>query len=170
MNWYLNFIYSFLLIQTLAVAIIDVKTRKISNQWLFINLGLFFISLWFAPEYYSLTFEHLLPAFAFFGVGFVLYLANVMGAGDSKYLFSLFLLIPGLWTYQAFTGLVICTFAIGLFSLFTSVVNNGEKILVYAKTGHIAGIKDCLGGKFPFAPVIFFSWVFLGFHLYIMSS
>ena len=150
------------------VALVDVKTKKIANHWAILNICLYLLSLVIAAEVYTFSINHVLTAFAFMAVGFVLFMLNIMGAGDSKYLFSLFLLIPPVWVDQAFISLMICTMVIGGFSLFTSLVQNMEKIVVHARLGSAQGVRECLGGKFPFAPVIFFSWLVLGFKIYFV--
>jgi prepilin peptidase CpaA len=157
--------YYFLLLQTFAVALLDIKHRKISNHWIAGNIVLFAVCLVMFPDSYALNFSTFLHSFSFILVGFILYLFKVMGAGDSKYLFSLFLLMPPQWVELAFFKLLICTMAIGGFSLFTTVVQNFDRIKVYARTGHTEGLRECLGSKFPYAPVIFISWAWLGFQV-----
>jgi prepilin peptidase CpaA len=108
-------------------------------------------------------------ASTFLAVGFVLYLLKVMGAGDSKYLFSFFLLIPPAWLDTAFFDLLVCTMVIGSFSLFTTIAQNFQRMSLYARTGYIRGFRECLGTKFPFAPVIFISWAWLGIKVFYLG-
>ncbi len=160
------FIYSFICIQVVFVAIYDIKHKKISNQWSLLNLALFVSFLFIFPEMYQFKAETFLFSIVFIVVGFFGYLIRVVGAGDSKYLFSLFLLTPQIWHEKTFTLLFISTAIIGGFSIFTQVIQNYEKIVAYAKSGYMSGIRTCLGNKFPFAPVILMSWLWLGFYVF----
>lgn len=156
------FIYSFLLVQILFVAIHDIKHRKISNQWAIMNLIIFAGLLFFYPESYKLSLQTFFYSIVFFVVGFLGFLLRVIGAGDSKYLFTLFLLTPMAWHDQSFELLLVSTFIIGGFSFLTQATQNYEKIIAYSRSGYFTGIKQCLGNKFPYAPVILMSWIWLG--------
>lgn len=158
-----QFIYLFILVQTLFVAIHDVKYKKISNQWTILNCLLFTGFLLMFPDRYELSLNTFFYSFTFLFVGLIGFAMRIMGAGDSKYLFSLFLLTPALWHDQVFTLLLNSTMIIGGFSMLTSISQNHEKIVIYARSGYARGIKECLGNKFPYAPVIFMSWAWLGY-------
>jgi prepilin peptidase CpaA len=158
-----SFIYYFLLVQTFSVALLDIRDRKISNHWMIANMVIFIACVFIYPEVYSINYMTVLHSFSFIFAGFLLYSLKIMGAGDSKYLFSLFLLMPPTWLESAFVNLLLCTLTIGSFSLLTTIVKNFDEIMVCAKLGSAQGVKKCLGSKFPYAPVIFISWVWLGF-------
>ncbi|MCB9092065.1 MAG: prepilin peptidase [Halobacteriovoraceae bacterium] len=160
------FIYSFLLVQIGFVAIGDIKHRKISNQWLWLNLALYIAFLFLFKDYYQFTPSTIFYSLTFFVVGVFCFWLKIMGAGDSKYLVSLFLLTPSTWQDQSFSLLVISTMIIGGFSFLTSLIQNYEKIVAYAKSGYVQGVRQCLGNKFPYAPVIFMSWIWLGFQIF----
>jgi len=163
-----SFLYCFILIQLFFVSLVDIRHRKISNQWIYLNIVLFLGFLFIFPQEYSLTTAKLLYSFAFIVVGFILFLMNLMGAGDSKYLFSIFLLIPPQWSDYVLYSLFLCTMTIGGFSLLITIVKNFEKLIIFARLGHRQGIRECLGSKFPFAPVILMSWLLFGAHLYLL--
>jgi prepilin peptidase CpaA len=93
-----------------------------------------------------------------------------MGAGDSKYLFSLFLIIPSSWHMMAMYSLTICTLSIGVFSLLTTLAKNYEKIYYHLSVSEVKSAMSCFDRKFPFAPVIFISWLLLGAHLIYFSK
>ncbi len=78
------FIYSFILVQIFVIAINDVKHRKISNQWSIMNITLFIIMLFIAPESYSLSMNTFFYSLTFLAIGLVGFLLRIMGAGDSK--------------------------------------------------------------------------------------
>ncbi len=159
-------VYAFLFVQIFAVTINDVKHRKISNQWLFLNLGLFVALLFIAPEHYQFTAKTFFYSLTFLFVGLVGFFLKIMGPGDSKYLFSLFLVTPLVWHDSLFMVLLYSTVIIGGFSILTQVIQNHEKIVAYAKVGQADGLKECLGTKFPYAPVIMMSWAWMGHHLF----
>lgn len=160
------FIYAFIFVQVLLVAIHDIKYKKISNQWAVINLILFGAFIFIFPDKYSFNLQTFFYSLVFFVVGFFGFMMRIIGAGDSKYLFSLFLLTPQVWHDQTFNLLLASTMVIGGFSLFTQFIQNYEKIVTYTKSGYIAGVRECLGNKFPYAPVILMSWIWLGFYIF----
>lgn len=166
MENYLALIYIFLAIQIFMIAVNDVKYRKISNQWPVMNIILFMILLIVAPEHYQITAKTFIYSFTFLAVGLVGFFLRIMGPGDSKYLFSLFLVTPLVWHDSLFSVLLYSTAIIGGFSLLTQIVQNFDKMVAFAKSGYVAGFKECLGSKFPYAPVILMSWAWMGHHLY----
>lgn len=162
-------IYTFLCVQIFIVALYDIKYKKISNQWSILNISLFVAFLFLFPESYQLSMDTVFYSLTFLALGFVCYMLRLLGGGDSKYLFSLFLLTPYVWQDRLFYFLLISTMVIGGFSLLTSFVQNFEKIMVYAKSGYAKGIGECLGNKFPYAPVILMAWLWLGFHVFYLA-
>lgn len=164
------FVYGFLCLQIFLIALHDIKYKKISNQWSILNICLFVSFLFIFPESYQLSMDTVFYSLTFLGLGFIFYLFRLLGAGDSKYLFSLFLLTPYVWQDRLFYFLLISTMVIGGFSLLTSFVNNYEKIITYAKSGYAKGIGECLGDKFPYAPVILMAWLWLGVHVFYVVA
>ena len=162
-------VFLFLLVQSFFVSLVDIKHKKISNQWVYVNLIAFSTLLILYPQTYGASFTPFLMAATFLAVGFALYFLKVMGAGDSKYLFSFFMLIPPAWLDAAFFDLLVCTMVIGSFSLFTTIAQNYQRMSLYARTGYIRGFRECLGTKFPFAPVIFISWAWLGIKVFYLG-
>ncbi|MDH4468719.1 MAG: hypothetical protein QE271_11735 [Bacteriovoracaceae bacterium] len=162
-------VYSFLLVQAFFVSLVDIKHKMISNHWIYLNLACFGILFFLYPHIYSVSITPFLMASTFLAVGFVLYFLKVMGAGDSKYLFTFFLLIPPPWLDGAFFDLLVCTMVIGSFSLFTTIAQNFQRMSLYARTGYIRGFRECLGTKFPFAPVILISWAWLGIKVFYLG-
>jgi prepilin peptidase CpaA len=158
-------IYIFLFCQIVLVAINDIKYRKISNQWFFLNVSLFIFGVVCLPGLYQFNSQTFLYSLVFLGVGLLGFALKIMGAGDSKYLFSLFLLTPQVWHDKSFNLLLISTMIIGGFSFITQFTQNYEKIISFSKSGYFLGVKECLGNKFPYAPVILMSWIWLGFYV-----
>jgi prepilin peptidase CpaA len=159
-------IFSLILFELLVVAWIDFKTKKIWNKWIYGNLiaamtfHLFFRSL------YPLHWETLLYPVGFILIGFLLFLVNVMGAGDSKFLASLFLIIPLEFHHLFFSKLVLSTIVTGSLLLIYRIVKNGPELKAYLATGHWEGIKLTIRSRFSYAPVILLAWVMTGLDLW----
>jgi prepilin peptidase CpaA len=155
-------VFIFIAIQLLVVAYIDFKTTKISNVWIFIN-GLFFVVLTFVyPHIYIWKFSALLFSLAFLFVGFALFIMNIMGGGDSKYLASFYLLVPPLFQETVFLYLLYTTVIVGSSLLLFNALKNFDNIVILIRIGDIRGIKKIFGKKFTYAPVIFIAWMWFG--------
>lgn len=159
-------VYIFVSIQLLYVAYIDFKTRKISNQWFFLNIFLFILLTFIFPESYSWSIKSFVFPIAFIFVGFVLFIMNIMGGGDSKYLSSLYLLVPAAHQDQTFIYLLYATVLVGSTLLLFSLLKNLDIILFQLRMGDINGIKRIFGKKFTYAPVIFIAWMWFGWQNY----
>jgi prepilin peptidase CpaA len=162
-------IYWLLVVELAWVAWGDVRTQKIPNFWSILNIVSFIFFLIFLPEIYPFAWGTFLYSSVFLAVGFVLFLLKIMGGGDSKFLFSFFLLIPVSLQARALILLLLSTVLIGSFLLLTNIGKNHEKIVAFIKTGYIKGIKECFGTKFSFAPVILLAWLWLGWEIGIIS-
>lgn len=158
-------IYIYLCIVLLFVSYGDIKTQKIPNIWSILNIIVFLVLLFVFPKYYSFEFETFFFSIVFLIVGFVLFLLKIMGGGDSKFLFTFFLVVPLQAHFVTLYALIIATVMIGSFFFITNLVKNFDKIVEYAKIGDSKGIKACFGTKFSFAPVILISWIFVGWYL-----
>ena len=163
-------VFLFISIQLLVVAYVDFKTRKISNIWLLINFIFFCVLSLIFPDVYVWKLESLLFPMAFLGVGFILFILNIMGGGDSKYLSSLYLLIPVAFQEIAFLYLLYTTVIVGSSLLLFSALKNFDYIVVLSRTGDISGIKKIFGKKFTYAPVIFIAWMWFGWQNYKILS
>ena len=148
----------FLTFQLFIVAFFDLKTKKISNKWLLLNLVGFFI-LTFISSQYSLSGSTFSIPLIFLLVGFALFKLNVMGAGDSKYLFSFFLLIPIGFQEGFLFNLVFATCLVGGIMIVIKVIQNYSKIRLAFITRDVRQVKGVFGGKFSFAPVILLAWL-----------
>lgn len=155
-------IYIFILIELSVVAYLDLKYRKIRNIWILLNLlislGLFI----FLPQYYVFKIESFQFSIAFIFVGFMLYLMKVMGGGDSKYLSTMFLMVPLSLQDSVFSALLISTICVGLIVFIKNLVTNLTKIIESFKNSDLNGVKSCFGTKFAFAPVILIAWLWIG--------
>ena len=164
-------IYLFILIELIFVSIGDIKFNKIPNLYAIMNIIVFIILLIIAPEYYRLTIEMFLYSFGFLSIGFIFFLMRIMGGGDVKYLFSFFLLIPATMQDNAFIHLALSTIVIGGFIFLTNLIKHYDVIWRAMLLGDLKEVKYCFGTKFPFAPVILITWIWVGIeirHLIIM--
>src|SRR5688572_25711955 len=90
----IGWIFNMILIELVIVSWIDIKIKKISNIWFFVNLAISIALHFLFPTLYPWEWATLLFPVGWIVAGFGLFLMGIMGAGDSKYLASLFLLIP----------------------------------------------------------------------------
>ncbi len=144
-------------LQIIVVAWFDFKTKKISNLWTILNFILYLIFPFLLPDVYSFKLSTWFVPLAFIFVGFVLFKVDVMGAGDSKYLFSLFLIIPQVKHEYFLMTLLSFTAVIGVILLAWRLISKAEqiKLIILTRAG---SFRDILGTKFTFAPVIMLSW------------
>ena len=158
-------VYIYLCIVLLLVSYGDIKTQKIPNMWSILNIVVFLVLLFVFPQYYSFEFETFFFSIVFLIVGFALFLLKIMGGGDSKFLFTFFLVVPLQAHFVTLYALIIATVMIGSFFFITNFVKNFDKIIEYAKAKDAKNMKACFGTKFSFAPVILISWIFVGWYL-----
>lgn len=139
-------------------------------MWPILNIIIFFLMLVLFPSNYHLEFNTFFYSLVFLVVGFVLFLLKIMGAGDTKYLFSFFLVVPVAMHESMLMNLLISTIIIGLFFLLQNTLKNFENIIESVRIGDIKRIKTYYGTKFSYAPVILISWIWLGWQKKIFSD
>jgi prepilin peptidase CpaA len=155
-------VFIFVSIQLLFVAYVDLKTRTISNIWMLINFIFFCLLTWIFPTLYIWKVSTFIFPLAFLFVGFLLFFLKIMGGGDSKYLSSIYLLIPFSHQEQVFLYLLYTTIIVGSSLLLINIIKNLDRIIMLLKESDIMGIKRIFGKKFTYAPVIFISWMWFG--------
>ncbi len=159
-------VFIFISIQLLVVAYIDFKTTKISNIWILINFLFFILLSALFPQIYIWSFSALWISLAFLFVGFGLFVMNIMGGGDSKYLASFYLLIPLPFQETVFLYLLYTTVIVGSSLLLFNALKNFDKIVLMLRIGDVRGIRKIFGKKFTYAPVIFIAWMWFGWQNY----
>jgi len=163
-----KYLFSILLIELLAVSVYDFYKKIIPNKVILINIVFFFIVFLIDPEKkYLFNYTLILFPVAFIAVGFLLFKLNIMGAGDSKLLASLFLFIPVNLQYTYLDYLMYTTVLVGSIFFFSNALANIKKILCAFKKRDKLLLKGIWGTKFPFAPVIIISWVWFGWNLFL---
>ncbi len=151
-----------ILAELIAVSWIDIKIKKISNIWPLVNLVLGIALHIFYSDYYPLEWASLFFPVGWILAGFLLFLLGIMGAGDSKFLASLFLLIPLDHQYLVLEKLLYSTVVVGLVMLTFKIARDFNKIKAYAFSTHWQGFKESIRSSFSFAPVILLAWIMLG--------
>jgi prepilin peptidase CpaA len=155
-------VYLFLVFQLFFVAYGDFKNKKISNTWPLINIVFYILTVFLFSDYYKFNLTTFVFPIAFFVVGLILFIAKIMGAGDSKYLLSFYLLIPVELHEEAFLFLAYSTVVVGLSLLFTNLFKNLDIIVVAIRTKNLTLIRNIFGKRFSYAPVILVSWLWFG--------
>ena len=163
----IGWIYIVILVELAAVSWIDIKIKKISNKWVMVNVGLAVASNLIYPDLYQWGWQSLIFPLGWIIAGFLLYLLGVMGAGDSKFLASLFLLLPLDQHSLMFEKILYSTFVVGLVMLTIKIAKDFKIIKAYALSAHWNGLKASIKSSFSFAPVIFIAWILLGVELWM---
>ena len=158
-------IYLFVLIELVIVAYGDIKTNKIPNYWSLLNIATFLVLLWVAPDHYFFEFQTFIFSVAFLVVGFALFLLKIMGGGDSKFLFTFFLLLPVSIHEATFYHLLLSTVIIGGFFFLQNALKNFRTIFDAFLAYDLQTVKNCFGTKFSYAPVILVAWLWMGWTL-----
>lgn len=161
-----NLIFILIGLELMLVAWWDVKHKKISNYWVLTNILLaIFLHMMFS-DMYPLTWEFFIFPVSWILIGFVLFLAKIMGAGDSKFLASLFLLIPHELHMVMFEKLLLTTIIVGLITLTFKVIKDFQKLKAYTLNTYWKGIIISIRSRFSYAPVIVLAWLLLGVDLW----
>ncbi len=160
MNFKLVFIV--VMIELLFVGWVDFKTKKISNYWVILNVILSMALYMMASDVYHLSLNILIFPLGFIVAGFILFLLNIMGAGDSKFLASLFLLTPSEYQIIFFEKILVSTIFTGALLLSFSFVRNRKVLIAFMINRHWRGIRDMIKSRFSYAPVISVAWLLLG--------
>jgi len=159
------FIYCFIAVELIVIGYLDFKYKKIKNFWSLFNIFLFVVFTFIFSEYYSFHWKTFVWPLGFLFVGFGLFVLKIMGGGDSKFLFSFFLIIPEKIHDIFFLNLIYATFVVGLLMLIFNTVKNFDKLKVAYVYKNLSYVKDVYGTKFAYAPIIALSWILLGWDI-----
>lgn len=160
-------VYIFILIELVFVSWGDIRTKRIPNFWSLLNIIVFISLIFVFNDLYILSWKTFFYPVIWILSGFVFFLLKIMGGGDSKFLSTFFLLIPLNTQDDAFYYLILSTIFIGTSVFLLNIIRNWQNILDSLKTKNYALLKNSFGTKFSFAPVIFVSWIMLGWGLKI---
>lgn len=146
--------------ELILVSYLDLKTKKISNYWVLVNFCIAVIS--YLLGIYQFEWSIFLYPLTVFIVGFALFLVQVMGAGDSKYLASLFLLLPYHYHQSYLENVLLSTILVGAILIITKLISRFSQIKGYALSFHFKGVLKEIRSHFSYAPVLLLAWLLLG--------
>lgn len=159
-------VFLVVLTELVIVGWVDLKSRKISNYWIpanvLMSVGMHFLF----PEIYPVSWEVLIFPVGFVVIGFFFFLLGIMGAGDSKFIASLFLLIPLEYHMLFFGKLIFSTMLTGAILLLWKVAKNRVVLKSYFVSHYWIGIRETIKSKFSYAPVLVAAWILLGLDLW----
>lgn len=158
-------LFIFLSIELLIISYLDLKYKKIANYWSLLNIVSFICCLFIFPTIYEFSLDTFFYPLAWLFVGFFLFALKVMGGGDSKFLFSFFLLIPEMYHEPFLMKLIYSTVLVGLFLLIFNTIRKFDTLKVALATRDLSQVKSVYGTKFSFAPVIALSWMIFGWEI-----
>ena len=162
-----KWIFSLILVELLFVSWIDIRIKKISNLWCLFNLMLAIAFHIFLQADYPLAWATLVFPVGWIIGGFILFILGIMGAGDSKYLASLFLLIPLEQQAVVFEKIIIATLIVGVLMLTIKLGRDFQKLKAYALSSYWAGLKESIRSHFSYAPVILLAWLMFGAEIWL---
>jgi prepilin peptidase CpaA len=160
-------VYLLIALELFIVSWWDLKHKRISNLWSIANITIAVGCYLFWPGQYSWAWEVLIFPFGFIVGGFALFLLHIMGAGDSKFLASLFLILPLEFHLTFFEKLLLTTIVVGGILLIVKMLKNPAKIRAYFMTAYWQGVRDLIKSHFSYAPVIGLAWILLGASLWL---
>ena len=149
----------FLFIELATVAYFDIKTRKVRNSWFLMNVCLYPLLLFLFQDTYYFNLKSLVIPLGWIVLGFVLFRFKVMGAGDSKYLCSFFLLLPYKEQEEMLFFLIVVTAIVGGLFFSSNLWKNSDAIIRHMKCYNFLAIGQYFGSRFCYAPVVLMSYV-----------
>ena len=149
-------------LELLLVSAIDLKNKKISNLWFLLNLIIAVVFHFTLKDVFPFGWENFVFPVGWIAVGFLLFLLKVMGAGDSKYLASLFLMVPAQYHMVLFGKILSSTIIVGIILIMLKIFKDFKKIKAYTLTSYWSGIRETIRSHFSYAPVILLAWLLFG--------
>jgi Flp pilus assembly protein protease CpaA len=86
-----------------------------------------------------------------------------MGAGDVKYITTLFLLIPRHYHEELTATMIIATILVGFILIIIRFISHGKEFVRMLSIGDFSVVNLLFGSKFSYAPVILITWLVWGF-------
>lgn len=155
-----------ILVELLIVSVVDLKKKKISNIWFVLNIALAVIFHFSMKETFPFSAEMFIFPLGWILGGFLLFLLKIMGAGDSKYLASLFLVVPVEYHMVLFGKLVSSTLIVGIILVTMKIIKDFKTLKAYTLARYWAGILETIRSRFSYAPVILLAWILFGAHIW----
>lgn len=157
-------VYIFILMELIFVSYFDFRYQKISNRWSILNFVFYFLLLAALPSLYEWSWSALFFPLVFLVITFGLFAAKIMGAGDSKFLFTFYLIVPEVYQEDVFLFQAYLTVVIGGSLLIYNTFKNFDKLRFAYFCGDISIVRRVYGKKFAYAPVILGAWIWFGLY------
>jgi prepilin peptidase CpaA len=158
----MKLLISIVLVELLIVSIVDLRKKKISNLWFILNIALAVIFHFSMKDIFPFSYEMFIFPIGWILGGFLLFLLNIMGAGDSKYLASLFFMVPVEFHMILFEKLLSSTIIVGIILITMKLIKDFKTIKAYTIAAYWTGVRETIKSKFSYAPVILLAWILFG--------
>ena len=156
------YLYLYLLVQLTAVSWRDINDRKISNAWGGINILAFIgLAIW-QPNSYPFILSSFYYPLACFALGWGLFYWKLMGAGDSKFLASFFLLIPAQYHQQFLLTLLWSSVGVSASWILYRSAYHLRQLVFIVQVKDYSQLRHIYSKKIAFAPVILLAWLIFG--------
>ncbi|MDU7785196.1 MAG: prepilin peptidase [Aggregatibacter aphrophilus] len=138
MNWFINVLVTIILLLLIILSITDIRSRIISNR---VILLLLIATIPLSLLKYQIVF--IVPALCALAIGFLLFMLNIIGAGDVKLITVLMLMIPNdeifpFFFFTTFAGLGLII--IGWLFFRKSIKENGLPYGVAISLGFVTNL------------------------------
>lgn len=138
MNWFINVLVTIILLLLIILSITDIRSRIISNR---VILLLLIATIPLSLLKYQTVF--IVPALCALAIGFLLFMLNIIGAGDVKLITVLMLMIPNdeifpFFFFTTFAGLGLII--IGWLFFRKSIKENGLPYGVAISLGFVTNL------------------------------
>ena len=138
MNWFINVLVTIILLLLIILSITDIRSRIISNR---VILLLLIATVPLSLLKYQTVF--IVPALCALAIGFLLFMLNIIGAGDVKLITVLMLMIPNdeifpFFFFTTFAGLGLII--IGWLFFRKSIKENGLPYGVAISLGFVTNL------------------------------
>jgi prepilin peptidase CpaA len=162
----MKILIAIVLVELLIVSVVDLKKKKISNIWFLVNIILAVIFHLTMKETFPFSAEMFIFPVGWILGGFVLFLLNIMGAGDSKYLASLFLMVPVEYHMVLFGKILSSTIIVGIILVTMKLIKDFKKLKAYSLANYWVGVRETIKSRFSYAPVILLAWILFGANIW----
>ncbi|EQC47022.1 peptidase, A24 type IV prepilin peptidase family protein [Bacteriovorax sp. BSW11_IV] len=155
-------LFIFMIIELLIVSYVDLKVRKVANIWSVFHILIFGLITSYNAMNGIFDWKALVIPVCFVTVGFILFVFNVAGAGDVKFISSFLLILSERQQIEFLYYLTWITVIVGGTLAIKNIILNREKILVYLGIKEKKIIAGVFGKKFPYTPLVLLAWIVFG--------
>lgn len=155
----MSLIFYIILLQLIIVSWVDIKTTKIKNYWF---LGNSLLGIVLQLTLYHFDWQFIIYPLATILIGLILFEFKIMGAGDSKYMASLFLLAPASSHHLLLISFIESTIVVGIMMLLMGIMRKHQEFWTCLRLRDIKGIISLVRSRFSYAPVMLIGWLLWG--------